>query len=490
MTPIEIWLKTPAANALGWTVLHFVWQGSLIALLLVMILFAHSSRARYVASCIALAAMLASFGFTFTQLVSHTDSPSPRVSRRAGGRPWISFQTARQTVENRVPDVAPWIAPFWVAGVLFFHLRALAGWLAVRRLRRVGVACAEDVWRDRLNVLARRLRVSRPVALLESCLMETPVVIGHLRPVILMPVGLLTGLSVAQIDAILIHELAHIRRRDYVLNVLQTLAESLLFFHPAVWWVSRTIRAEREHCCDDWVLAMNCDAREYAAALTKLEEIRCAAIEPALAATGGGLVKRIRRLLNQPERRSSTLAPLVVGVAIVFTIGLAAVSHPSMLLAQTQQTPYTRWVNEDVTYIITDTERTEFNRLGSNQERERFIERFWSLRDPTPGTPVNEMKEEHYRRIAYANAHYEAPGIKGWRSDRGRIYIIHGPPDELESHPAGGSITIPDGRGGSQTATLPFEKWRYHFIEGVGVNVDITFVDRNRSGEFSLLTGR
>ena len=155
--------------------------------------------------------------------------------------------------------------------------------------RRGGCASPECArapgdWQQRLDGLAARLRISKPVALLESCLAEVPVVIGYARPVILMPVGLLAGLPVAQVEAILIHELAHIRRQDYLVNLMQTFIEGLLFYHPAVWWISGVIRAERENCCDDLAVAVTGDARQYAAALAALEQNRWAAHELALAA--------------------------------------------------------------------------------------------------------------------------------------------------------------------------------------------------------------
>lgn len=122
-------------------------------------------------------------------------------------------------------------------------------------MRRTGVCAAPDHWQQQLNSLARRLRLSRPVALLESCIAGVPVVIGHARPVILMPIGLLTGLPSSQIESILLHELAHILRYDYLVNMLQTSIEGLLFYHPVVWWISSVIRTEREHCCDDSPIA-------------------------------------------------------------------------------------------------------------------------------------------------------------------------------------------------------------------------------------------
>lgn len=149
------------------------------------------------------------------------------------------------------------------------------------------------------------------------------------------------------------------------------------------------------------------------------------------------------------------------------------------------ETPYKRWLDEDVRYVITDEERVAFKRLATDEEREQFVEQFWRRRDPTPDTMENEYKEEHYRRIAYANERF-ASGIPGWKSDRGRIYITFGPPDEIEDHPSGGTYVRPWEEGGGTTSTYPFQKWRYRYIEGIGSDIMIEFVDTTMTGEFRM----
>jgi GWxTD domain-containing protein len=149
------------------------------------------------------------------------------------------------------------------------------------------------------------------------------------------------------------------------------------------------------------------------------------------------------------------------------------------------ETPYRKWLNEDVAYIITDEERTAFKRLQTDEEREQFIEQFWLRRDPTPDSIENEFKEEHYRRIAYTNENF-ASGIPGWKTDRGRIYITYGPPDEKETHPSGGTYQRPSEEGGGTTSTFPFEQWRYRYIEGIGTDIIIEFVDPTMSGEYRM----
>jgi GWxTD domain-containing protein len=149
------------------------------------------------------------------------------------------------------------------------------------------------------------------------------------------------------------------------------------------------------------------------------------------------------------------------------------------------ESPYKKWIEEEVPYIITDEERQTFKKLTTDDERESFIETFWERRNPNPGSPENEFKEEYYRRIAYTNEHY-ASGIPGWKTDRGRIYITYGPPNEVDSHPSGGTYQRPPEEGGGETSTFPFEDWTYNYIDGIGNNIKLEFVDPSMSGEYHL----
>jgi GWxTD domain-containing protein len=150
---------------------------------------------------------------------------------------------------------------------------------------------------------------------------------------------------------------------------------------------------------------------------------------------------------------------------------------------------YKKWLDEDVVWIITDEERAAFKQLSNDEERDNFIEAFWQRRDPTPDTEENEYKEEHYRRIAYANEHFAA-GIPGWKTDRGRIYIMYGPADEIDSHPSGGTYERPMEEGGGETSTFPFEDWRYRYLEGIGQEVIIEFVDSCMCGDYHMTLDR
>ena len=274
MRLLETWVATPLAWAVGWTLLHSLWEGAIISAALVATLVAmRSPRARYGAACVAMLVMLGGFALTLVRMMpegthgtrSVTTPPFPAWNVRTG-------MDAPGPSNPGLAVVAPWLTPFWIAGVWIFYLGHVASWTSVCRLRRRGVCCASEPWHKRLADLSAQLRLSRPIRLLESCLIDAPIVIGHFRPVILMPIGLLAGLPAGQIEAILLHELAHIRRYDYLVNVLQRSVEGLLFYHPVVWWISRVIRTERENCCDDVAVAMSGNAHEYAVALAALNK--------------------------------------------------------------------------------------------------------------------------------------------------------------------------------------------------------------------------
>lgn len=488
MSFLQGWVESPLAGAVGWTLLHSLWEGAIISAALAAALMAmRSPRARYAAACGAMLVMLGAFALTLMRMLPEGGQGLGTVRPPAFPAWKVPSDMTASPANPGLAALVPWLAPFWIAGVWIFYLMHAVGWISAGRLRRRGVCCAPERWQKTLASLGARLRVSRPVLLLESCLAETPMVVGYFRPVILMPVGLLAGLPVGQVEAVLAHELAHIRRHDYLVNIIQRLVESLLFYHPGAWWISGVIRAEREKCCDDAAVAITGDAHEYAVALASLEHNRWPGREPAVAATGGSLMKRIRRL-RYPEGPAGAWTALAAAVVLMATTAVALAAWQSEppqgnSAARERQTggaessPYLKWLNEDAAYIIDEKERAAYQRLTTDEEREKFIEQFWLRRDPTPGTPENEFRKEHYRRIAYANERFAA-GRPGWKTDRGHMYIVYGPPDEMEAHP-----------GGAQQRSYPYEVWMYRYLEGIGLNLSVTFIDRNWDGDYRLAPG-
>jgi len=460
-------------DAIGWALVHSLWQGLLIAAVVSGLLLAvRSAHIRYIAGCAALLAMLASFALTLIHLLPASNAGLTSLLKPELP-PWRPLPEA--TDNNSVPYLIPLLTPLWFTGVCLFYLYTAAGWVGLHRLRS---RCIRG--RHSLQQLASELRITRPVLLLESLLADTPVVLGHFRPVILVPLGFLTGLPADQVEAILLHELAHIRRSDYLVNACQRLIEGLFFYHPAVWWISHIIRTERENCCDDIVVALRGDPHTFAAALTTLEQNRTG--NWAVAAAGGNLMKRITRLLY-PQNQRAASSPVLTVAALLLT---TAMLLPAWHARQPEPTPWQKWLNQDVVYIISDQEKAAFEKLTTDDERQHFIEQFWERRNPAPGSAENKFKEEHYRRIAYANNHFAHAPSPGWRTDRGRIYIKYGPPDEIDSHPSGGPYKRPDSEGGATVSMPPFEDWLYRSIKGVGTNVMMEFVDAKRSGDFRM----
>jgi len=267
-------------------------------------------------------------------VVESVDVGSPPLQRTpATVAPLASTQSLVARCQQVISPWTPWMALVWLSGVTFLSLWNVGGWFVARRLKFVGTMPAPTSLADRMSALADRLSVSVPVRLLVSSLTQVPIAIGWCRPIVLLPLACISGMSTGQLDAILAHELAHIRRYDYVVNLLQTVVETLLFFHPAVWWISRRIRAEREHCCDDMAVAV-CGSRvEYAEALASLEQQR-AAIGPAMAARDKRdytVLARVRRILgvaaDDGVRRTRVLGGVLsVLLLVVLYVGYVAVA--------------------------------------------------------------------------------------------------------------------------------------------------------------------
>ena len=522
MNSLELWIHSAGAKALGWTLFHFLWEGAAIAGVLVLalaLLKPASARLRYGAACAALLGMALAFGITLAvEWPWHAQRLTIATDLLAGGSmAGALFAHGARGSGFRWSDVLAWAPALWLAGVFGLYLYRLGSWMAAQRLRRMGTCAAPEAWHRRLRSLAGGMGLARPVELLESCLADVPIMIGYLKPAIVMPIGLLAGLPPDQVEAILLHELAHIRRADYLINLLQTGIEGLLFYHPAVWWVSGVVRAERENCCDDAVVELQGNAREYAAALYTVEQQRSRVPQAALAATGGSLARRIRRLLGKPDARDLSLpvlpsALLLISMAVALAAwqpaqpqepvavrravtGLekgdfkasvdevqeaakpqpaapvppAVITHDAQYIIPGEEQAaflhvedFRQWMS-DTSFIISPEERTAFLRLTTDEERQKFVEQFWERRNPTPGAATNAFREEYYRRLAYARAKYSVTaGDQVKLNTMGRAYIRFGPPDQIEDH--------------SSDAQNPSQSWRYNYLEEFHSNTELQFV--------------
>lgn len=366
-----------AIEVLGWTLLHFVWQGAVVGVLAATLLVAwrrRSANVRYLTAVAALGLMLLlplvtiawieqapSSGevvpifatvTTTTELVPPLDGsaePTLMTIERVGidmenppppgSRPLLpvsdtnrmlddlSEQQAASKAESFLKPYIPWMVAAWLIGVGVLSLRLFGSWWSVLRLRRQATQPVGESWQALLVRLKDRLRVTRPVQLVESALVEVPAVIGWLRPIILLPATAMTGLTTEQLEALLAHELAHVRQHDYLVNLLQTIVETLLFYHPAVWWLSHRIRVEREHCCDDLAASVCGDRLSYAKALVAMEELRTPSLGLALSARGGSLLSRVTRLLgvaDEPSRSIGWLAGLIAMLTLTIAGALGA----------------------------------------------------------------------------------------------------------------------------------------------------------------------
>lgn len=506
-------------HTLGWTLLHSCWQGAAVALLLACVLWLlrdRSPQSRYVVCSCALALIVLLPCITFVRLAA-----TPQTSIAAFANPVVAETidpgSLNRQVEPWLHRVAasldhllPWILAIWIAGVLLFLTRFSVGLIAAQKMKAAETSPVPQELLHLFQTLKERLGIARAVKLIHSAGVQVPTVIGWLHPAVLLPIGCFSGLSTIQIEAIFAHELAHIRRCDYLLSIVQAIVEALLFYHPAVWWISGQMRREREHCCDDLAVILTGDSLAYAKALAFLEEHRSSTPILALGANGGILTMRIRRLLEQREVPAvSRVAVLTLLSLVVAAAGLylgAAWAQTNAVQQQTAESsgalqglplPYQQWLTQDVLWIITPQERAAFLTLPNDNERDKFIQQFWERRNTTPEVPGNTTKTEHYRRIAYANQHF-ATTIPGWKTDRGHIYIVYGPPSSIDSHPSGGTE---DGKSISN----PFEDWQYrqyHMLQTVKISVpdhpgqqqiatlqrelDFKFIDTCNCGDFQL----
>ncbi|MBI1315218.1 TIGR03067 domain-containing protein [bacterium] len=367
-----------AVERLGWVLVHSLWQFALLGLLAaiaIRLLRQHAADTRYLVLGVVLVVTVMAPLATWMMLpeTSHGSMQSanadldpglefePQVMARSAGvdsrpLPEPSLISGHAEPEGSVPAHIPptvpllspddsasdpmwservtnwlrpwlvWIVAAWSAGVALCSLRPLLGWYTLRRLRRVGVSPVPDEVADTFQRMSQRLGLRRGVRILNSTLAQVPVVVGYVRPVILLPLSLITTIPAGQLDAILAHELAHVRRHDFLVNLLQTLVETVFFYHPAVWWMSSRLRAERENCCDDMVVKTLGNRVEYGRALLAIEELRGGRSVLAIGATDGSLLARVRRIVGLPATTAPGMPWPVLSLVSLCAIALGVMS--------------------------------------------------------------------------------------------------------------------------------------------------------------------
>ncbi|MDX5444126.1 MAG: M56 family metallopeptidase, partial [Hymenobacteraceae bacterium] len=346
MNLLKTLFSQEVTQALGWTLLHSLWQGLLVAVVLAFVLVLlrrHSSQLRYVVSVLALGVVVAASAVTFWQQyeASVTRTGSTFVVQAAiYPDKATAHATATEETSSTLNSYAatfiqylqqnhPIIVLLWLLGISIMLLRLLGGVVYVQRLKHYQTKPVNSFWRQKLQDLRRELRISQAVRMVESAMVQTPMVVGYLKPVVLLPLGTLAGLPATQVEAILAHELAHIARKDYLVNLFQSVVEVVLFYHPAIWWINNCIRTERENCCDDQAVALCGDTLSFAHALANLEEIRLQAPQLAMAFAGNkySLLKRISRLVNKPETsRTDYILPVVLLAISLLGVSVSAVA--------------------------------------------------------------------------------------------------------------------------------------------------------------------
>ena len=337
-------------RALGLALVYFVWQGAVIwTIVAVALRLTRRASTRYVVASLGLFALAAAPVITAVRHYAvGTPLSMPGASALGNQAAVRTPETAASVARLLPPDV--WltaVVAVWSLGVAFLAVRLAVSWRAVRRLRQ-SAGVPTPVWEARAREVATRLGIRRSIAVVESLWVDVPAVVGWLKPLIIVPTSSMAGLSPAMVDAILTHELAHVRRHDYLVNALQHVTETLLFYHPAVWWTSNRMRVERELCCDEAALTSCGDPVGYARALVTLEELRTSRRAFAVAATDGDLLSRIRNILGQRQTVASPVPALTtiaaIGIVLVMAAdgakAVAAVADAgATLIARVQSTP-------------------------------------------------------------------------------------------------------------------------------------------------------
>lgn len=449
------------------------------------------------------AAMLAAVGLRAGALFPHAAAQTTWMP--AFPTLWRPYPAASTLLEaSRHNELFCVLTAIWLTGTAVL----LAAWF--RRLLPVKltpVRPPNDTEREALGRAAKRVGCRTPIELVITHPESAPFTAGVLGPRIAVPDGISASMEPSELEAMLMHEAGHVRRRDNLVAHGVRAVCSLFWFYPLLWWLERSILFERERACDEMVVGSGAPPDQYASAILKTCCFSVTGAANVSCAAGSNLKRRMEQIMSHAaiSPRCSHACRAVVGALAValFTVPLAAgflgqtdqtqpgkqrggiefvsvklipgtgktsehkdlmkaiaeVVNPLASSPQPSGDRYQKWLQEEVLYLSTPEEKETFLTLNTDTQRDQFIEQFWKRRDPTPGTEINEFKDEHYRRIKYANERF-AKDVPGWQTDRGRIYIVMGPPDEIET----------DGQ--------KFETWKYSNVDDSTDTIVIGFSTR------------
>lgn len=385
-------IPSNVAEALGWTILHSLWQASTIGVVLMLLLKVTKNtqaNQRYLLSLAALFSILLMAVITFFTIYQpHNQGAPSDLSEEIAWLHFPTFQESEKTWKDYISmgismanKYSYELSLLWLIGVTFLSIRFLINLLYIYQLKTYKTKPASIEWEGRLRTIAEKINIHRQIKLVESALVQIPTVVGWLKPVILFPLGMFTALPPHEIESILAHELAHIRRNDFIINILQSIVEILFFYHPVVWYISKNIENERENCCDDIAIAVTGDSLTYIKALTNLANLKINTLTPALAITGknGSLLQRVSRIARNTNlvnrwARQHTISPKLTAAMIVIM---------SLLLLVTN--------TEATTFLVEKLEKTPLEFLVKPFEKENSIEKDLSLSDTTK--KANKMQK-------------------------------------------------------------------------------------------------
>lgn len=398
MTFLQQMFSEELLYALGWTVIHSLWQAVVVAVVMALVLLGlqkRSAHLRYIFANFSLGLVLGWAVYTFWDMYELAKITAANEIHFSGSL----FATAEigfldgffHHFTNYFNEHLPLIVLIWLLGFAFFMLRMVGGLIYIQHLKNRHNQILPAFWQEKLHKLAAQIPVRKSIGLVESALVKVPMVIGYFKPIILMPMGAINGLTVEQVEAILSHELAHISRHDYLLNILQSFIETLFYFNPAVWWISANIRSERENCCDDIAVELCGNSLAYAKALVSLQEVHAAApmFAMPLSNNKNQLLNRVKRILNQPQNKSNIMEKFTTTLLLLVAMFLFSFGNNTPLTNfwEEEKTDFDVSIHVDLDHI-------------TNEEGSKIVATI--SRDTVPDKVIEKKKNKKKFKTAQA----------------------------------------------------------------------------------------